>query len=159
MWWSKANDRVPGFTLVELTVVMIISGILMILLYSGLNQVQRVFRQYQDQQTLWTEWDGFRSQLTYDWHQAQVVEPLDQHTIACHMEDKRVVYGWYPEGWWRQQGAIIDTLQLTCEPPVFLIMNEHVSQLSAPCILQNSTLPLRLFKSYQQSDEVNRLIQ
>ncbi|HAA19037.1 MAG TPA: hypothetical protein DCP28_09810 [Cytophagales bacterium] len=158
MWKNKDLATVPGFTLVELTIVMILSSILMVLLFTGYNQVQRSVVQYRERQTTWTAWDGFRSQLAYDWHSSQMITQPSPNELLFSAQNRKVRYGWHDKGWWRRQGLLMDSVELNCPAPQMQVVDGVVAQLMLECNIQQSRLPVLLTKPYQLTDPINQLI-
>ena len=158
MWLSNPK-RVPGFTLVELTVVLILSGILVTGLLNGMGYIQQSWNDYRRIQETWSEWDEFRSQLQYDWNRAYQVVLNNDYSFTCIEETRQVTYAYLPTGQWlRQQGLYLDTLQVTSSEPIFSESDNLLIGLNLQCELTGSLLPISLTKPYLRNTEINQLL-
>lgn len=152
------HHALPGFTLVEISVTLILSALLLVALFRGFSQFQKTWYWYQNQQKNWTEWDHFRSQLTYDWESSQEVIPEANQGLACISLRKQVAYYWHEEYWVRKQGPIVDTFRITTDYPRYLLDNQKISQLTLPSRLSGYELPLILTKPYLHTESINQLL-
>lgn len=102
------KNKIPAFTLMEAAVAMVITGVIVMLVFGGINFFnKRVFDDMKYQQAI-TEWFVFRSQVLLDVSSSKKIEPLDNGlemigdfgTIRYFIEDKKLVI-------WRNEKRIV----------------------------------------------------
>lgn len=148
--------RLNAFTLQELLIVMILSGILLATAYYGLRMVQQYHHQFSASSERTLRYQTLQRLLQQDFDQAFRIE-ASQETIHCFHEHKTIHYRFSPEHIVREQGVQLDTFpgQATQRQDYFLaqtINPDHtpqpISALVFSLTVNEELLTFQVYKHY-----------
>lgn len=123
------NRRISAFTLIELTVVMLISGFLFGIAYFSLQLFQNRYQHFSVETEKLMEIGRLTYLLNNDFNQAQVII-ADREDIVFQMDSSTVHYQFLPEYSLRkQQSVVTDTFWIVSEGKrMHLLGKEKVSE-------------------------------
>ena len=104
-------QRINAFTLLELVVVLVVSAVLFRLAYAALGLVQRQQAVYERHSATLGQVSSWQQALANDLRRASRVE-LMADELRCQLPIGPVVYAWRDSALIRQQGEVLDTLEI-----------------------------------------------
>ena len=100
-----------GFSLVEMTIVLLLSSITVSLAYTGLRYYTKQTRSYRTKQSLLSEHQLFISQFHYDWWKAEQVTSTSNQVIL-RSENRHITYSLSPSTIFRTLNGAETSFQL-----------------------------------------------
>jgi prepilin-type N-terminal cleavage/methylation domain-containing protein len=146
--------RIKAFTLIELTVVMLISGFLFGIAYLSLRIFQKRYQQFEASTTQLLEVSQAEHLLFQDFAKATCVEAEEQILHFSH-DSTQVNYHFSDEYLLRQQLSLMDTFHLSCRPRKLYLLGKEllngrglVDELVFDCEVQGEVLNFHFQKRY-----------
>lgn len=101
--------KVKAFTLVELTVAMLISGLVVLAAFQLIGNFSNLYTTTQKNNSHLTQIHQFHKAMNYDMQQALSIQHYDDETTFHLPEEVSVSYQWEDECMVRSNGEIADT--------------------------------------------------
>ena len=146
--------RTDAFTLQELLIVMILSGILLSTAYYGLRVVQQYYLRFDQRSEQNLAHQTLHSLLQRDFERAVYVVK-EERAVVCHLTNEPIIYEFTTEAVLRRQAGITDSFpgpaqELRC---FFLgdevvLPGQPISELGFTITSQEESLPYRVHKTY-----------
>ena len=146
--------RTDAFTLQELLIVMILSGILLSTAYYGLRVVQQYYLRFGQRSQQNLAHQTLHSLLQRDFERATYVVK-EENAVVCHLTGEPVAYAFTAEAVLRRQAGITDSFpgparNIRC---FFLgdeiaLPGQPISELAFSVSSQEELLPYRIRKTY-----------
>ncbi|HTF81921.1 MAG TPA: hypothetical protein VL947_09355 [Cytophagales bacterium] len=109
------NRRIPAYTIIELIIIMILTGILSALTFSALGLFSQNFILFQRITRRSYELTLLHKLLLKDIDMCQKLEATGEGTIRCVYADKEVAYEFEPEKILRRGSALVDTFYFSSQ--------------------------------------------
>ena len=146
--------RTDAFTLQELLIVMILSGILLSTAYYGLRVVQQYYLRFDQRSEQNLAHQTLHSLLQRDFERAVYVVK-EERAVVCHLNSEPIIYKFTTEAVLRRQAGAMDSFpgpaqELRC----FFLSDEvampgqPISELTFTITSQEEFLPYRVHKTY-----------
>lgn len=119
------NRRMPAFTLLELLIVMVLSGIVSASIYLTFSYIQKYYSSFKENQEYISSYSNLHHRLQEDFHRSAMVYRGEGQ---LHFQQARsaVNYEFLDGMISRQQGALIDTFFVEFQNLQFFLDQEEV---------------------------------
>ena len=148
------THRTDAFTLQELLIVMILSGILLSTAYYGLRVVQQYYLRFDQRSEQNLAHQTLHSLLQRDFERAVYIVK-EERAVVCHLNSEPIIYEFTTEAVLRRQAGVMDSFpgpaqELRC---FFLgdevvLPGQPISELTFTMTSQEEFLPYRVHKTY-----------
>lgn len=156
--------RTDAFTLQELLVVMILSGILLATTYYGLQTVQQYYQSFNRRSERTLRYQTLHHLLQRDFRRAEYIVRQDK-AIVCYLTNGTITYDFTDEAVVRTQGELHESfpgsaqdMQAYFRSEPMVLNNHPIDKLRFTLTVQEEVLPFRIQKTYA-ADQLMKLNQ
>lgn len=160
------STKVKAFTIMEITVAMLISAIVIGMAYTCFNIIYQQYHTFNTKQAELVEIDQLNKVLQHDFDKAEIILQ-DNDDIVLKNKDDQLTYHIQPDYILRIANAV-DTFKVntqevtryfegqTLDTESDLPENNRIDELSFTIIYHNEKIPYYYFKQYSSQDLINR---
>lgn len=106
--------RLPGFSLIELVIVMMLSGVVLGMVYYSFHITQLTFTRFLKNKKQQEDFHVMNANLERDFFKSDSITYQDR-IVSCYLKDEMVIYDIAEKGIYRNQNNSLDTLQIVVE--------------------------------------------
>lgn len=157
--YTSKNYRLKGLTLVEVLVTLALTSIVVTLAYTGLNYVQKLYTQYQQQTRFIQSLSHLQSRLHFEGLKANYILQSSETEFQMMRDSTRITLKFLPESVITTQGLQTDTfyikarqIERTYQPvknPLYA--GRLVQSLSFQCEFTKQKFNIYFYKNYDAS--------
>lgn len=160
------NKKVPGFTIMEVTIAMLLSAIVIGLTYTVFSLVTRSYQSYQSRHREMATVLSLDGLLRRDFDRAELILK-DTDGIVLANQNNLIKYRFYPD-YVLRKGTAIDTFRLktdsiamsfegkTIDSSGTRAEDNQLDELSLQITLQKEKIPYYYHKIYSSANLINR---